>query len=154
MYLIVHATQLNFIRDYQLSIIQTLPNELIPLYSAVPDSPENITLTSKSSRAVNLSWSDGRHGSSVVRSYTVKITSKGAPLASNLTCNAASLAEVRHVCYARVATIGQLHPYTNYEVTLAARNDVGSSEDSFPLSFTTDEEGIINSFSISQMIFS
>ena len=107
--------------------------------SAAPDPPENVILVSNSSRSVNISWSDGFNGNSVILDYKVTITSKGQAL-ENVTCDGIVSADGCNVT-SKTVHIGGLQPFTEYQIKVVARNNVGLSEGSPLLNVTTDEEG-------------
>ena len=46
----------------------------ILLYVAVPRPPENVTVITKTSRVVNMSWTPGFNGNSDILNYTVEIS--------------------------------------------------------------------------------
>ena len=106
--------------------------------SAAPDPPVNVLLVSKSSRSVNISWSDGFNGNSAILDYKATV-STGQAL-ENVTCDGIVSADGCNVT-SKTVHIGGLHPFTEYQIKVAARNNVGLSEGSSLLNVTTDEEG-------------
>ena len=105
----------------------------------MPDPPENVSLVSKSSRSVNISWSDGFNGNSAILDYKATVTSKGQAL-ENVTCDGIVSADGCNVT-SKTVHIGGLHPFTEYQIKVVARNNVGLSKGSPLLNVTTDEEG-------------
>jgi chitinase len=81
-----------------------------------PDTPTGLTVTGTSATSISLSW----NASSGATSYLVYVD--GAVRASPT---------------ATQTTVGGLTPSTSYQVTVAARNDAGTSNQSAPVSATT-----------------
>jgi len=107
----------------------------------VPSSPENVTVISKTSRVVNISWTPGFNGNSNILNYTVEI-SRNDQTFGEATCQGlSSSACVVSSCSLTRVFIEGLHPGRTYYIRVFATNKVGSSTASSVITTTTDEEG-------------
>ena len=109
----------------------------------VPDPPQNITVDTKGSRVVKISWTAGFDGNSVIENYTVEI-SEHDQIFKDVVCQG-SLS--RSACvvsslFATASLIG-LFPWTTYNIRVFARNKIGRSNSSPILNVTTDEAGML-----------
>ena len=108
-----------------------------------PHPPLNVTVVSKSSRVVNISWIDGFDGNSAIKNYRVDIESSedNAELAG-AACQG-SLSDSSCVVSSTSASFGNLSPWTTYSFKVFATNEVGTSNGSSVVNATTDEEGTV-----------
>ena len=107
----------------------------------VPSSPENVTVISKTSRFVNISWTPGFNGNSNILNYTVEI-SRNNQTFGEATCQGLSSSGcVVSSCSLTRVFIEGLHPGRTYYIRVFATNKVGSSTASSVITTTTDEEG-------------
>ncbi|KAJ7386427.1 hypothetical protein OS493_008552 [Desmophyllum pertusum] len=95
----------------------------------VPDPPFNVTVDSKSSRVVNISWMAGFDGNSVILDYTVKISEDNQNL-TDVVCQGSLTS----------ASLVNLFPSTTYNIRVFARNLIGKSTGSSVVNAITDEE--------------
>ena len=98
-------------------------------YIDVPRAPVNIQLIGLGSRVANITWQDGVSpipGNPPVDFYDV--------LLFNDSSNAS------FTTFTEFISLNQLLPFTNYSITITAVNRIGSSNDSEPFSFKTNEE--------------
>ncbi|XP_022798569.1 receptor-type tyrosine-protein phosphatase F-like, partial [Stylophora pistillata] len=110
------------------------------LIQVVPDPPQNITVDSKGSRVVNISWTPGSSGNSDIKNYTVEISENNQNFndvvcqgsLSNGTCVVSSPSTT--------ASLTGLFPWTTYNIRVFATNKIGGSNSSPILDVTTDEE--------------
>ena len=105
----------------------------------MPNPPQNITVTSKGSRVVNISWTAGFDGNSGIQNYTVEISEDNQTFRETV-CQGSLLSSACAVS-APSASLESLLPWTSYYVRVFARNIAGSSSGSSVVNFTTDEEG-------------
>ena len=107
----------------------------------VPNSPENVTVISKTSRFVNISWATGFNDNSDILNYTVEISTDNQTF-GEVTCHGMSSSGclVSSSSLKRVFIEG-LHPGRTYYIRVFATNKVGSSTTSSVITTTTDEEG-------------
>ena len=107
----------------------------------VPNSPENVTVISKTSRVVTISWARGFNGNSDILNYTVEISTDNQTF-GEITCQrlSSSGCVVSSSSLKRVFIEG-LHPGRTYYIRVFATNKVGSSTTSSVITTTTDEEG-------------
>ena len=113
----------------------------ILLYVAVPRPPENVTVITKSSRVVNMSWTPGFNGNSDILNYTVEISTDNQTFAQATCVGLSSSGCVVSNSFTN-ASLLELHPGTKYYIRMFATNKVGSSAASSVITTTTDEEGI------------
>ena len=107
----------------------------------VPNSPENVTVISKTSRVVTISWTRGFNGNSDILNYTVEISTDNQTF-GEVTCQRLSSSGcVASSCSFTRVSIEGLHPGRTYYIRVFATNKVGSSTTSSVITTTTDEEG-------------
>ncbi|XP_078352756.1 protein sidekick-1-like [Oculina patagonica] len=111
-----------------------------PVDTMVPDPPLNVTVDSKSSRVVNISWVAGFHGNSAIQNYTVKISEDNQTFGDALCQGSLSGSSCVVPSSSTSASLGNLSPFTTYYIKVFARNAVGTSNSSPVVSVTTDEE--------------
>ena len=99
-----------------------------------------MTIESKTSRTITISWTSGFSGNSEITSFIVEISDNGLNFSvancqgwSNNSCNVSGL-------YTN-ATLEGLLPYTTYFLMVFAVNKVGQSDASSEVHVVTDEEG-------------
>ncbi|KAL9951225.1 hypothetical protein ACROYT_G043849 [Oculina patagonica] len=108
--------------------------------TVVPDPPLNVTVDSKSSRVVTISWMAGFNGNSAIQNYTVKI-SEGNQTFGEAVCQGSLPSSSCVVPSSSTsASLSNLFPWTTYYIRVFARNIVGTSDSSTVVSVTTDEE--------------
>ena len=102
----------------------------------------NVTVDSKTSRVVNISWIAGFDGSSVIQNYTVKISQDNQEF-RDAACHGSTL---NNSCVVTdtTASFENLLPWTAYSFKVFARNMVGISDGSSVVNITTDEEGTVH----------
>ena len=108
----------------------------------MPDPPFNVTVDSKGSRVVNISWVAGFDR---FLNYTVKISEDNQNF-SDTVCRG-SLSDNSCVLsnLSTSASLSSLSPWTTYFIRVFARNVAGTSNSSSVVNVTTDEEGIFRS---------
>lgn len=107
----------------------------------VPNLPENVTVISKTSRVVTISWTRGFNGNSDILNYTVEISTDNQTF-GEVTCQRLSSSGcVASSCSLTRVSIEGLHPGRTYYIRVFATNKVGSSTTSSVITTTTDEEG-------------
>jgi len=106
-----------------------------------PNPPLNVSVDSKSSRVVNISWIADFDGNSVIQNYTVKISRDNEQFVDAL-CQG-SLSDSSCVVVSTSASLGNLSPWTLYYFKVFARNMIGISDESSVVNATTDEEGAV-----------
>ena len=107
----------------------------------VPDPPHSLTIDSKSSRVVIISWTADLYGIRASENYTVEISQYNqnfmdAVCQGSLSSNACVVSS-----YATKASLTGLLPWTTYNIRVFATNEIGKSNSSHILTVTTDEEG-------------
>ena len=107
----------------------------------VPSPPENVTVISKTSRVVNISWTPGFNGNSDILNYTVEISTDNQAFAEARCSGLSSSGCVVSNSFTS-ASLVDLHPGMRYYIRVFATNKVGSSAASSVITTTTDEEGI------------
>ena len=112
------------------------------LFVVVPSPPENVTVISKTSRVVNVSWTPGSNGNSDILNYTVEISTDNQGFAEARCSGLSSSGCVVSSSFTS-ASLVDLHPGKTYDIRVFANNKVGSSAASLVISTTTDEEGIL-----------
>lgn len=105
-----------------------------------PNPPLNLTIDSKSSRVVNISWIAGFDGSSAIQTYTVKISQDNQEFKDAVCQGSASNSSC--VVFSAIASFENLSPWTTYSFKVFATNTVGISDGSSVVNVTTDEEGV------------
>ncbi len=116
--------------------------------TVVSDPPLNVTVDSKSSRVVTISWMAGFNGNSAIQNYTVKI-SEGNQTFGEAVCQGSLPSSSCVVPSSSTsASLSNLFPWTTYYIRVFARNIVGTSDSSTVVSVTTDEEGTFCLFKI------
>jgi len=96
----------------------------------VPSAPINLIVTETGSRTANASWQEGVPPSPVnpaILSFAVYVNDSLVANTSNTSI-----------------ALGFLNPFTDYQVTVAARNRIGIGNLSNPSSFMTREEGTLS----------
>ena len=104
-----------------------------------PKAPLNVSVDSKSSREVNISWIAGFDGNSAIQDYTVKRSLDNVTFVDAV-CQG-SLSNSSCVVSSTSASFRNLLPWTTYYFKVFARNIVGISDGSPVVNTTTDEEG-------------
>ena len=100
-----------------------------------PNAPVNIQLVENGSRTTNITWQDGIlpiPGNPPADSYQVSLLND-------------SFIDIFDVSTTSIF-LDPLLPFTNYTITIAARNRIGFGNDSEPFSFVTNEERKLNVF--------
>ena len=127
-------------QSYLLNIVNSTVKSDPPPSTVKPDPPQNVTIESKTSRTITISWKSGYDGNSEITSYTVEISDNGLNFSDancqgwpNNSCNVSGL-------YTN-ATLEGLRPYTTYFIRVFADNKVGRSDASSVVETVTDEEG-------------
>ena len=108
-------------------------------FAVVSDPPKNVTVDSKGSRVVNISWTAGFDGNMAIQNYTLEISEDNQAF-RDAVCQG-SLLKDACVVSSTSASLESLLPWTKYYVRVFARNMVGSSGGSSIIKVTTDEEG-------------
>ena len=106
-----------------------------------PSPPLKVTVVSKSSRVVNISWIAGFDGNSAIQNYTVERSQDNANFVA-AACQG-SLSDSSCVVSSTSASFVNLSPWTTYYFKVFARNLVGTSNGSSVVNATTDEEGAV-----------
>ena len=109
----------------------------------VPDPPQNITVDTKGSRVVNISWTAGFDGNSAIEKYTIEIREldqifKDVVCQGSLSSSACVVSSL-----STTASLTGLFPWTSYNIRVFARNKIGRSNSSPILNVTTDEAGML-----------
>ena len=112
----------------------------ILLYVAVPRPPENVTVITKTSRVVNMSWTPGFNGNSDILNYTVEISTDNQTF-TEARCQGLSSSGCVVSSTFTSASLVDLHPGRTYYIRMFATNKVGVSSVSSVITTTTDEEG-------------
>ena len=110
----------------------------ILLYVAVPSPPENVTVISKTSRLVNISWTTSFNGNSDI--YTVEISTDNQTF-TEARCQGLSSGGCVVSSSFTSASLVDLHPGRTYYIRVFATNRVGFSSLSLVITTTTDKEG-------------
>jgi len=106
-----------------------------------PNPPLNLTVDSKISRVVNISWIAGFDGNSAIHNYTVKISQDNQEFKDAVCQGSNSYSSC--VVFSTSASFENLSPSTKYNFKVFARNMVGISDGSSVVNVTTDEEGAL-----------
>ena len=119
-------------------LIEVLFNSL-----AIPDPPQNITVDTKGSRVVNISWTAGYDGNRAIENFIVEISDHDQ-IFKDVVCQG-SLASSACVVssLSTTASLTGLFPRTTYNIRVFARNKIGRSSSSPILNVTTDEAGML-----------
>ena len=121
-----------------LFFVEMLFNSLV-----VPDPPQNITVDTKGSRVVNISWTASFDGNSAVENYTVEI-SEHDQIFKDVVCQGTLSSSACVVSsLSTTASLTGLFPWTTYNIRVFARNKIGRSNSSPILNVTTDEAGML-----------
>ena len=112
----------------------------ILLYVAVPSPPENVSVISKTSRLVNISWTTSFNGNSNILNYTVEISTDNQTF-TEARCQGLSSGGCVVSSSFTSASLVDLHPGRTYYIRVFATNKVGVSVVSSIITTTTDEEG-------------
>ena len=108
-----------------------------------PDPPQNITVNTKTSRLVNISWTTGFDGNSAIENYTVEI-SEHDQIFKDVVCQGSLSSSACVVSsLSTTASLTALCPWTTYNIRVFARNKIGRSNSSPILNVTTDEAGML-----------
>ena len=99
-----------------------------------------MTIESKTSRTITISWISGFDGNSEISSYTVEISEDNQNFGDGY-CQGLSNSSCRVSGLITKATLEGLHPGLMYYLRVFANNTVGQSEASSVVNETTDEEG-------------
>jgi len=105
-------------------------------YTEVPSSPVSIQLIGLGSRVANITWQDGVSsipGNPPTEFYDVLLLLSDSSAAS-------------FIASTTFLSLNQLLPFSNYSITITAVNRIGSSNDSEPFSFITNEERKFNKY--------
>lgn len=106
-----------------------------------PNPPLKLTVDSKSSRVVKISWIAGFDGNSAIQNYTVKISQDNQEF-KDAVCQGSN-SKSSCVVFGTSASFENLSPWTTYNFKVFARNMVGISDGSSVVNVTTDEEGAL-----------
>ena len=112
-------------------------------FTVRPDPPENVSIVSKTSRAVNVSWFPGFDGNSDILNYTVEI-SKDNQTFTDAKCQGLSSSPCVVPSSSISAFLKDLHPGRKYYLKVFASNKVGQSAASLVVNTITDEEGTVH----------
>ena len=112
----------------------------ILLYVAVPSPPENVTVISKTSRLVNISWTTSFNGNSDILNYTVEISTDNQRFTEARCQGLSSSGCVVSSSFTSTSLV-DLHPGRKYYIRVFATNKVGVSAVSSVITTTTGEEG-------------
>ena len=110
-----------------------------------PNAPVNVTVDSKSSRVVNISWIPDFDGNSAIQNYTVKRSRDNAEFLDAV-CQGSLSKTNSCVVSSTSASFANLLPWTTYYFKVFARNVVGTSGGSSVASTTTDQEGTVHAY--------
>ena len=99
-----------------------------------------MSIESKTSRTITVSWKPGFNGNSEIISYTVKISDNGLNF-SEANCQGLSNSSCTVSGLDTNATLEGLRPFTKYFLKVYADNKVGQSDASSEVKTVTDEEG-------------
>ena len=106
-----------------------------------PNPPLNVSVDSKSSRVVNISWIAGFDGNSAIQDYTVTRSLDNVTFVDAVCQGSLDLSHSSCVVSSTSASFRNLLPWTTYYFKVFARNIVGISDGSPVVHTTTDEEG-------------
>ena len=97
-----------------------------------PQPPQDITIVSKSSQTIALSWNRPYNGNDEIKEYMIQYlsTNSNIYIAKNFSVYGNSTTTV----------LRGLHPSTQYSIVMFAVNSVGESKPSKEIKFVTDEE--------------
>ena len=99
-----------------------------------------MTVVTKTSRVVNISWTPSFNGNSDILNYTVEISTDNQTFAE-ATCPGLSSSGCVVSSSFPSASLEDLHPGRTYYIRVFATNKVGVSVVSSVITTTTDEEG-------------
>ena len=105
-----------------------------------PNPPQGVTIESKTSRTITISWKSGFSGNSEINSYSVEIRDNGLNF-SDAYCQGWSDNSCTVSGLDTNATLEGLLPHTMYFLRVFADNKVGRSDASSEVHALTDEEG-------------
>ena len=106
-----------------------------------PNRPWNVSVDSKSSRVVTITWIAGFDGNNEIKNYTVKRSLDNQEFVDAV-CQG-SLSDSSCVVTSTNASFENLSPWRTYYFKVFARNMVGTSDGSHIVNATTDEEGAL-----------
>ncbi|KAJ7386419.1 hypothetical protein OS493_008543 [Desmophyllum pertusum] len=109
----------------------------------VQEPPFNVTVNSKSSRMVNISWMAGFDWNSAILNYTVKISVDNQNFRDTVCQGSLSNGACVLSNSLTSASLVNLFPWTTYFIKVFARNIIGTSTGSSVVNTTTDEEGTL-----------
>lgn len=107
----------------------------------MPDPPKRLTVDSKSSRVVNISWMAGFDGKSAIHNYTVKISKNNQDFRDAVCQGSLSESSCVVPSSSTNASLEDLYPWTTYYIRVFAMTIFGTSIGSSAINVTTDEEG-------------
>lgn len=125
-----------------------MSNEVLFNSTVVPDPPQTLTVDSKGSRVVNISWTAGFDGNSAIENFTVEI-SEDNQIFKGVVCQGSLSSSACVVSSSSTKTsLTGLLPWTTYNIRMFATNTIGQSNSSHILNVTTDEEGTCMLFTL------
>ena len=110
-------------------------------FAVVPDPPQDVSVDSKGSRVLNISWRAGFDGDSEILNYTVEISEDNQTF-SGAKCQGLSNCVVSG--NSTSASLEDLLPWKTYFIKVFATNKVGPGLRSLVVNTTTDEEGMLS----------
>lgn len=115
-------------------------NDMVFSFPVVPDPPKNVSLVTKGSRTIEISWMAGFNGSSAIQNYTVEIGEDKENF-TDVDCQGTLSNGTCVVSNSTNASLTGLFPFTKYFIRVFATNAIGRSNSSSVVIVTTDEEG-------------
>ncbi|CAH3163872.1 unnamed protein product, partial [Pocillopora meandrina] len=101
---------------------------------------QNITVDTKGSRVINISWTVGFDGNCAIKNYTVEI-SQHDQILKDVVCQGSLSSSTCVVSrLSTTASLTGIFPWTTYNIRVFASNKIGRSNSSPILNVTTDEE--------------
>ena len=116
-----------------------------------PDPPESVSIVSKTSRGVTVSWTLGFDGNSDILNYTVRISEDNQNF-RDAKCQGLSSGACVLPTSSTSASLEDLRPGRIYFFKVFASNKVGQSAESSVVNTTTDEEGIVHLLTVMMRI--
>ena len=111
-------------------------------FAVIPDPPQDVSVDSKASRVVNISWRAGFDGNSEILNYTVEISEDNQNF-RDAKCQGLSNGTCVVSGSSTSASLEGLLPWTTYHIRVLATNKVGPGLRSSVVNTTTDEEGML-----------